>query len=145
MYSGASADVPLLSVLGSISTRSHVPSRHCCWPRRGSRSNDAVLSYLFLQSALALHQMANETYLAYKQHTRRVSEPPGAFGLPGQAELCWRLSSLYWPAKAPGPHSRGATDEGSQRKNAWGLASGRKTGARTNEYDRQGLNGSQFI
>lgn len=46
-------------------------------------------------------------------------------------------SSLYWPANAPGPHSRGATDEGSQRKNAWGLASGRKTGERTNEYDRQ--------
>lgn len=53
-------------------------------------------------------------------------------------------SSLYWPAKAPGPHSRGATDEGSQRKNAWGLASGRKTGERTNEYDRDWMVPSSY-
>lgn len=84
----------LVGVVGSISKKSDVPSRCWCPPRRGSYSNEAVLSHLLLQSALILDQMTNEKCSAYKQHTRCVSEQPGALGLPGQAGSCLRPLSI---------------------------------------------------
>lgn len=67
-------------------------------------------------------QVANETCLAYKQHTGRDSEPTSRAG----QWLAFEASLLLTDhLEAPRAQSKVATDEGSQRKNAQAPAWGR--------------------